>query len=193
VDFGWRLHPKSILLRICDIKAVMTVIIRDALEEECDRVALLAVGAYQEYAPYLSKDNWQIMRTNLANIGEVAKVGKLIVATLDNSDQDSDRADLIGAVIYCPPGNSDPKIFQSDWASLKMLSVDVRHRGRGIGAQLCLECIDRARQDNAEVIALHTSELMLAARGMYAKLGFKLDIELPPRLGLRYWRYVMEL
>jgi ribosomal protein S18 acetylase RimI-like enzyme len=171
----------------------MTVIIRDALEEECDRVALLAVEAYQEYKPFLSADNWEIMRTNLANIGEVAKVGKLIVATQNKLDQDSDRSDIIGAAIYCPPGHSDPRIFQSEWASLKMLSVDVRHRGRGIGAQLCLECIDRARQDNAEVIALHTSELMLAARGMYARLGFELDIELPPRLGLRYWRYMMRL
>jgi ribosomal protein S18 acetylase RimI-like enzyme len=171
----------------------MTTIIRDALSQEHDRVALLAVGAYQEYSQSLSEDNWEIIRTNLSNIGEVAKVGKLIVATHDDSGQDSEQSELIGAVIYCPPGQSDSKIFQSEWASLKMLSVDVRHRGRGVGAQLCRECIDRARRDNAEVIALHTSELMLAARGMYAKLGFELDIELPPRLGLRYWRYVMEL
>jgi ribosomal protein S18 acetylase RimI-like enzyme len=189
VDFGWRLHPKSILFRIREVQVFMTIIIRHALSVEHDRVALLAVEAYQEYAQSLSKDNWEIMRTNLSNIGEVAKVGTLIVATRANSD----RSDIIGAVIYCPPGHSDPRIFQSEWASLKMLSIDVRYRGQGIGAQLCLECVDRARQDNAEVIALHTSELMLAARGMYAKLGFDLDIELPPRLGLRYWRYVMRL
>jgi ribosomal protein S18 acetylase RimI-like enzyme len=193
VDFGWRLHPKSILFADREVEVFMTTIIRDALAPEGDRVALLAVGAYQEYAQSLSQDNWEIMRTNLSNIGEVTKVGKLIVATCDDLEKDSEQSEVIGAVIYCPPGHSDPKIFQSEWASLKMLSVDLRYRGRGIGAQLCRECIDRARQDNAEIIALHTSELMLAARSMYAKLGFELDTELPPRLGLRYWRYVMEL
>jgi hypothetical protein len=50
VDFGWRLHPKSILFTDLEVEVFMTTIIRDALAPECDRVALLAVGAYQEYA-----------------------------------------------------------------------------------------------------------------------------------------------
>jgi ribosomal protein S18 acetylase RimI-like enzyme len=174
----------------------MTISIENVLPqelEELENIGSLAVAAYQEYAKSLSEDNWEIMRTNLSNIAEIAKVGQLIVAKRDNLDKNSQRSELIGVVIYCPPGHSDPGIFQSEWASIKMLSVASQYRGQGIGAQLCLECIDRARQDNAEIIALHTSELMVAARGMYAKLGFELDIELPQRLGLRYWRYVMRL
>ena len=171
----------------------MTIEIRNILPQELERVGSLAVAAYREYAQSLSEDNWEIMRTNLSNIAEIAKVGQLIIAKQDNPDKDTEQTELIGAVIYCPPSHSDPKIFQSEWASIKMLSVASQYRGQGIGARLCLECIDRARQDNAEVVALHTSELMLAARAMYAKLGFELDIELPQRLGLRYWRYVMRL
>lgn len=171
----------------------MTISIGNVLPQELENIGSLTVSAYREYAQFLSEDNWQIMSTNLSNIAEIAKAGQLIVAKRNNLDNNSQRSELIGAVIYCPPGHSDPGIFQSEWASIKMLSVASQYRGQGIGAQLCWECIDRARQDNAEIIALHTIELMVAARGMYGKLGFELDIELPQRLGLRYWRYVMRL
>ncbi|NJM27443.1 MAG: GNAT family N-acetyltransferase [Pseudanabaena sp. RU_4_16] len=65
--------------------------------------------------------------------------------------------------------------------------------GQGIGQQLSLACIHRAKQDRAEAIALHTSELMIDARRIYERLGFQQDIELPHRLGIKYWRYVLKL
>ncbi|WP_226593810.1 hypothetical protein [Microseira wollei] len=34
---------------------------------------------------------------------------------------------------------------------------------------------------------------MITAREMYAQIGFQQDIELPQRLGIRYWRYFMQL
>ena len=74
-----------------------------------------------------------------------------------------------------------------------MLAVSPQHRGQGIGRQLSLECVRRAKQDKAEVVGLHTSELMVAARRMYERLGFQQEIELPRLLGIKYWRYVLKL
>jgi ribosomal protein S18 acetylase RimI-like enzyme len=74
-----------------------------------------------------------------------------------------------------------------------MLAVLPQYRGQGISQQLSLACIHRAKQDRAEVIALHTSKLMINARRMYERPGFQQDIELPRRLGIRYWRYVLKL
>ena len=34
---------------------------------------------------------------------------------------------------------------------------------------------------------------MTGAMKMYEKLGFERDIELPRSLGLRYWRYLLDL
>lgn len=163
----------------------MAVIIRDALNSEFDEVASLNVEAYREYARVLTPDNWEKMQTNLANVSEIAKPGRLIVAEQDRS--------LVGAVVYHPPGASNPRLFQPEWASMRMLAVLPQYRSQGIGVQLNLECIDRAQQDKAETIGLHTSELMVAARKMYERLGFERDIELPSNFEIRYWRYVLRL
>jgi hypothetical protein len=99
----------------------MAAIVRDALIQDFEEVAAIAVEAYREYSHALTPDNWHTMQTNLSNVAAIAK------------------------------------------------------------------------QDRAEVIALHTSELMINARRMYERLGFQQDIELPRRLGIRYWRYVLKL
>lgn len=163
----------------------MTVIVRDAFAQEFNDIASLTVEAYREYSHALTSDNWEIMRTNLSNVAEVAKQGRLIVAQRDR--------ELVGSVVYCPPGTSESRLFQPEWASLRMLAVLPQYRGQGIGQQLSLECVHRAKQDKAEVVGLHTSELMVAARRMYERLGFKQDIELPRYFGIQYWRYVLKL
>ncbi|NJR61357.1 MAG: GNAT family N-acetyltransferase [Cyanobacteria bacterium CRU_2_1] len=163
----------------------MAVIVRDALAQEFNDVASLTVEAYREYAQTLTSDNWEIMRTSLSKVAEIAKQGQLIVAQRDQ--------ELVGSVVYHPPGVSDRRLFQPEWASLRMLAVSPQHRGQGIGQQLSLECVHRAEQDKAAVIGLHTSELMVAARRMYERLGFKQEIELPNHLGIQYWRYVLKL
>lgn len=163
----------------------MALIIRDAVAEEFSRVAALNVKAYQEYSQALTPDNWKIMQTNLLNVAEIAKAGRLIIAQQEQN--------LVGSVVYCPPGTSNSRLFQSEWASLRMLAVLPQYRGLGVGRQLSLECVHRAKQDNAEVVGLHTSEVMVAARKMYERLGFEQDIELPSNFGIRYWRYVLKL
>jgi ribosomal protein S18 acetylase RimI-like enzyme len=184
-----RLHPKSTIFLMFGL-VIMNIRIRAALPQDNDALAVLAVAAYAEYAPSLSADNWEIMRSNLANIVAIASTGNLIVAER-HATIDDRQAELVGAVIYYPPGQSSPRLFQPEWASLRMLAVSPQCRGCGIGKQLSLECIARARQDNAEIIALHTSELMVTARAMYEKLGFDRERELPQSLGIRYWRYVL--
>ena len=163
----------------------MAVIVRNALNYEFNDVALLAVEAYSEYSHTLTSDNWEIMRTNLSNVAEIAKQGRLIVAQLEQK--------IVGSVVYYSPRTSDSRFFQPEWASLRMLAVLPQYQGQGIGQQLSLECVHRSKQDEAGVIGLHTSELMVAARRMYERLGFKQDIELPRSLGIRYWRYVLKL
>lgn len=44
-----------------------------------------------------------------------------------------------------------------------------------------------------QVIGLFTSELMTAAQQRYDSMGFRREREIPSRLGLRYWRYKLQL
>jgi len=94
---------------------------------------------------------------------------------------------VVGSVAYCSPGRSvDP--VPASWASVLLLAVDPKHRGKGYGCLLASECMKLAKHDQAAV-GLFTSELMGAARRLYEGLGFGVERELPPRHGLRYWLY----
>jgi ribosomal protein S18 acetylase RimI-like enzyme len=163
----------------------MAITIRDALAQELDLVRTLTIDAYREYAQFLTEENWQNMQASLARVVEIAHPGQLIVAERDQQ--------IVGSVVYFPPGASDGRLFEREWASLRLLAVPPQHRGHRLGLQLSVECIKRARQDEADYVGLHTSELMVVAQRMYERLGFLQEGVLPGYFGIKYWRYVLKL
>ena len=47
--------------------------------------------------------------------------------------------------------------------------------------------------NNDQIMALHTTEIMKSARHIYDKLRFKILKEIEPRLGVKYWLYTLKL
>lgn len=159
--------------------------IETARKEDFDAIAALNVQAYAEFAPHLHSGAWDVMRGNLQNIAERSQKADFIVYRQGSQ--------VIGSIAYCPAGQSDPAIFGPGMASVLLLAVDPEHRGRGIGKALTEACIARACIDKAASLGLFTSELMQAAQHVYRSLGFVQDIELSPRHGIRYFRFVLKL
>jgi ribosomal protein S18 acetylase RimI-like enzyme len=156
-----------------------------ATKDDFDAIAALNVAAYEEFAPHLEPGGWDLMRANLGKVASRAERGRFLVVRHEGR--------LIASVAYCPPGFSDPTIFDPATASVLLLSVHPQHRGRGLAKLLVMEAIARARQDQAERIGLFTSELMTAAQRLYHQLGFRHDGDLPRRYGVRYLRLLLDL
>ncbi len=66
-------------------------------------------------------------------------------------------------------------------AQLRLLLVDPAARGLGIGARLVDECERYARQAGYRKIVLWTNSILTAARGIYAKAGYRLIASEPHR------------
>jgi ribosomal protein S18 acetylase RimI-like enzyme len=116
----------------------------------------------------------------------LAETGEILVAEAEGA--------VVGAVAYIGPGRSPrADFFEPEWPIIRMLTVDPAARGQGIGRRLTQACLDLARRDAAEVIALHTSPAMEVALALYFRMGFKLLRRVPDRFGVPYAVYVKPL
>ncbi len=64
-------------------------------------------------------------------------------------------------------------------AQLRLLFVDPKARGKGIGKRLIDECINFAKRNKYQKIKLWTQSILLEARHLYSKAGFKIIEEEP--------------
>ncbi len=165
-------------------------ILENASAADLPAIGELKVVAYREFSEYLTPEAWEMMSSNLSKPERLTDRATFMVVKIDGA--------IAASVAYCLAGKSvDP--IPTEWASILLLAVAPDHRGKGLGELLTKECLRRAAvalrqaQRPAGVMGLFTSERMVSAQRLYERLGFVRECEIPPRLGMRYFRYRLEL
>jgi ribosomal protein S18 acetylase RimI-like enzyme len=83
-----------------------------------------------------------------------------------------DGDDLLGTVTICPPGSPYREVARDDEGEFRMLAVDPRARGRGVGRLLTAAAVDEARKRGQAAVVLSTTATMTAAHRLYESMGF---------------------
>lgn len=81
--------------------------------------------------------------------------------------------EIIGSVVLVDAGNH--------MSQLRLLLVEPKNRGKGIGSRLIQECIDFSKRNGYNKIKLWTQKNLGAARHLYKKAGFVCVSEKPHR------------
>lgn len=161
---------------------------RLANESDIEALKTLGLKAWSGFENELAPENWARLKGNLQNNKTyedlLAKGPGFLCVNDDNK--------IIGMSFLVPSGEAS-ELFDESWCSIRFVSVDPDYTGKGIGKKLTENCIEAAKFNGEKIIALHTSEMMLAARHIYESLGFEILKEIEPRLGKRYWIYLLSL
>jgi len=156
---------------------------REGNVKDVAQLRQLALASYGEFEKILTKENWNMLYEKQQS--ESTYLNLLKISTCFVCEVDSN---IIGVAYLILSGNPT-EIFDANWSYIRMVGVEPAYRGNGIAKQLTQRCIEYAKQNGETTIALHTSEMMEAARYIYEKMGFEQVKELIPIFGKRYWLY----
>lgn len=148
------------------------LVVREGRNEEFEKLGQLMVDVYSQLDGFPKPHEQPRYFRMLANIGTFAekKDAKILVA-LTAEDE------LVGGVVYFGDmreyGSGGTATNEQDASGIRLLAVDARARGMGVGKALTDRCIQLAREQGHRCVVLHTTQAMKIAWGMYEKLGFR--------------------
>jgi ribosomal protein S18 acetylase RimI-like enzyme len=142
--------------------------VREVRPDEYQAAGRVVALAYGEFADPGEAD-WDEYLEALADVGGRIDRTTVLVAIDDGLIVGCVTLELEDVI-----GDDDEQI-EPGAAHVRMLGVDPEARGRRIGRALMDACIQLARANGKHSVTLRTTERMLAAQGLYARMGFEPD------------------
>jgi ribosomal protein S18 acetylase RimI-like enzyme len=166
----------------------MKIAYREAISTDLQALKDLAIASWSRFKPQLEKEHWESLYASLTNDDTYLPLLNNSYAVVGMAE----NKQVIGMTFLVPHGNPTD-IYDANWCYIRFVTVHPSFAGQGIGRHLTQLCLEKAKQNKEQTIALHTSELMNNARHIYESLGFNILKELDKRLGVRYWLYTLNL
>jgi GNAT superfamily N-acetyltransferase len=146
--------------------------IRNAFPSEFEGIGKLLISVYSQLDDFPKENEQPNYYKMLANIGDFTNYPEteLLVAVDDNNI-------ILGAVVYFNDmqyyGSGGIATQEKNTAGFRLLGVDNKARGKGIGKLLTLQCIRKAINNDHNQVIIHSTLAMKTAWKMYENLGFK--------------------
>ena len=114
------------------------------------------------------------MLDNIGSFNEEKDTRVLVAITTEG--------ELVGGIVYfgnmVSYGSGGTATLEKNASGIRLLGVEPRSRGAGVGKALTNACIQLARDRAHSQVILHTTQAMQVAWGLYLKLGFERSADL---------------
>jgi len=148
------------------------ITIREAYRFEFKKLGQLLVDVYSHLDGFPSQEEQPDYYEKLSNIGNLTNVlsTKLLVAV-------SSENELLGGIVYFGNmnfyGSGGEASNETNASGIRLLGVQSKARGMGIGRALTQKCIQLAKEKNQAQVILHTTKVMQKAWRLYESMGFE--------------------
>lgn len=136
------------------------MIVRPALPVEFPAIGQLCVAAYTADGQVREGDHYGGV---LADVAGRAAEGEVLAAV---------TPELVGSVFFVLPGSRYAELCGPGEAEFRMLAVDPRAQGRGVGEALVRACLARAVEAGARGVRICVRDFATPAQRLYARVGF---------------------
>ena len=154
-----------------------TIKLREIKASEYKLLGELMVDVYSKLEGFPSPSNqpdYYKMLHNIGSLNEQDDTTVLVAITSNN--------EIIGGVVYYSDmskyGSGGTATQETNASGIRLLCVDPRSRGMGIGKALTTECIRLAKSSGNRQVILHTTQAMEIAWKLYMKMGFERSMDL---------------
>jgi len=145
---------------------------REANTAEFESLGALMVKVYSQLEDFPSEKEQPSYYQRLRDVGAFTSCpkAKLFVAV-------SEKGIVDGGVVYFGDmkyyGAGGEATVNQDAAAFRLLAVNPKIRGKGLGRQLIECCIDQAKKDGHKSMVIHSTKTMMVAWKMYERMGFE--------------------